>query len=83
MLRVLPLSARLERYVKRHQLSPAWEKQVALFCLNAFHPSLRTELLEPKHLRLYSFRITKSYRAIFVYRGNDEVEIIDINNHYR
>ncbi len=83
MPNVLPLSARLERYLKRHNLTRIWEKQLAFFRSNPFHPSLHTELLEPRYLRIYSFRLTRSYRAIFVYRGGDEVEIIDINNHYR
>jgi Txe/YoeB family toxin of Txe-Axe toxin-antitoxin module len=83
MPRVLPLSPRLERFIYHHQLTKIWEKQVTIFSIDPFYPSLRTELLEPKHFRLYSFRITKSYRAIFVYCGDDDVEIIDINNHYR
>lgn len=50
---------------------------------NAEHPGLHTEALEPKYLKIYSFRVTKKYRAIFIYRGPDVVEIIDINNHYQ
>jgi len=30
------------------------------------HSSLNTELLEPKHLRIHSFRIDIQYRAIFI-----------------
>jgi len=35
-----------------------------------------------KYLRIYSFRIDKKYRAIFIYTNN-EVEIITITNHYK
>jgi hypothetical protein len=30
------------------------------------HSSLNTELLEPKHRLIYSFRIDKKYRALFI-----------------
>ena len=39
--------------------------------------------MEPKHLRIYSFRITKNFRAVFVYNNNQTIEVVDINNHYR
>lgn len=51
--------------------------------MNSNHPSLHTEVLEPKYLKIHSFRVNKKYRAIFLYRGPDIVEIIDVNNHYR
>lgn len=80
---VFPLSARLEKYLKKHSLVKQFAKQKGLFEKDPFHPSLQTEILEPKHLKFYSFRITRKYRAVFVYIGNDQVEIIDINNHYK
>lgn len=43
---------------------------------------MHTEILEPKELRIYSFRIDDRYRAIFVFVDSKTVEIIDINNHY-
>ncbi|HAP66741.1 MAG TPA: hypothetical protein DCQ99_02770 [Nitrospinae bacterium] len=54
-----------------------------LFENNPFHPSLRTELLEPRNMRIWSFRIDRKYRAIFIFREKDTVEIIDINDHYQ
>ena len=33
-------------------------------------------------MRLWSFRIDRKYRAIFIFRGKDAVEVLDINNHY-
>ncbi|MBI2465900.1 MAG: hypothetical protein HYV66_01560 [Candidatus Sungbacteria bacterium] len=60
-----------------------FNKQKKLFEANTLHTSLKTEILEPKNLRIYSFRITRNWRAIFVYIGQDTIEIIDINNHYK
>jgi plasmid maintenance system killer protein len=80
---ILPLSARLVRYLEKRDLRKQFEKQKILFEHNPFHPSLETEILEPRHMRIYSFRITKKYRAIFIYREEGTVEMVDVNNHYR
>jgi len=82
-MRIQPLRGGLIEYLTDRNLTKRWEKQKFLFEQNPRHPSLETELLEPKHLKLYSFRITQKYRAIFVYAGNQQVEVIDINNHYK
>ena len=47
------------------------------------HPSLGTELLEPKHRLIYAFRIDKKYRALFIYLPDGKVEIIAVTKHYR
>lgn len=31
----------------------------------------------------YSFRLDRKYRALFIYTGEDEIEIIAITNHYK
>ncbi len=80
---ILALSTRLIRYLEKHGLHKQFEKQKAFFENNPFHRSLETEILEPRHLRIYSFRITKKYRAIFIYSGESKIEVIDINNHYK
>ena len=82
-MKVLSLQAQLVRYLQKHGLKKQFEKKKILFENNPFHPGLETEILEPRHLRIYSFRITQKYRAIFIYREDGVVEIIDINNHYR
>lgn len=82
-MRVLTLNKRLLKYLANHAIQKKFEKQGNLFEANPFHPSLRTEILEPRHLHIYSFRITRRYRAIFIYHENDIIEIIDINNHYQ
>lgn len=79
---VKPLRDDLIKYLKKHNIEKRYEKQVKLFLENPHHPSLNTETLEPKSLKIYSFRITRKYRAIFIITGNNEAEIIDINLHY-
>ena len=80
---ILPLKERLQKYLRRHSLERQFAKQLKLFRANPLHPSLHTEILEPKHHRIYSFRVTKRYRAIFIYRGSEIVEIVEINDHYQ
>jgi Txe/YoeB family toxin of Txe-Axe toxin-antitoxin module len=54
-----------------------------LFESNPSHPSLNTELLEPKHLLIYSLRIDLKHRALFICHPNDKIEIIAVTKHYR
>ena len=42
-----------------HGLVKKWQKATALFENNPSHASLNTELLEPKHRAIYSFRLAK------------------------
>jgi len=58
------------------------KKTKELFEKNPFHSSLNKEILEPKHLKIYSFKIDKKYRAIFIY-VDEKVETISITNHYK
>jgi len=60
-----------------------WEKAKKLFENDPFYPSLNTELLEPKHRVIYSFRIDKKYRALFICLPEDRVEILVVTKHYR
>ena len=82
-MKVLPLNKRLLNYLKKHRLLKRFEKQKSLFENNPFYPGLRTEILKPKHLRIYSFRLTRKYRVIFIYQSNFTIEILDINDHYQ
>lgn len=81
-MRVKPLSKKFEVYLREHQLIKKFNKQVKLFESNPRHPSLNTELLEPKSDGVYSFRIDKKYRALFII-VNKDAEIVDINLHYQ
>jgi hypothetical protein len=39
----------LKKYIQKHGLSKKWERMKILFEYDPSHPSLKTELLEPKH----------------------------------
>lgn len=80
---ILPIYPDLEVYLRKRNLQKKFEKQKRLFLQNIFYPGLETELLEPHHMRIWSFRIDSKYRASFIFRNSETVEIIDINNHYQ
>lgn len=82
-MKILPVHDEILNYMSARGLERKFEKQIALFTENPFHPSLETELLEPKHLRIWSFRVDRKYRAIFIFRERDIIEILDVNNHYQ
>lgn len=82
MPKMSPLRSDLEDYLKRRNLTKKFDKQASLLRKDVNHPSLHAEILEPRKLRIFSFRIDKKYRAIFIYR-DAEIEIIDINPHYQ
>jgi len=82
-MKILLLHSEIVEYLKERNLSKKFEKQRRLFEENPFHPGLKTELLEPRKMRIWSFRIDRKYRAIFIFRERDTVEIIDVNDHYQ
>ncbi len=69
-------------YIKKHLLEAKWRKTVKLFELDIKYPSLETELLEPKEEMIYSFRIDKKYRAMFMIKNN-VAYVFRITNHYK
>ncbi|MBM4402632.1 MAG: type II toxin-antitoxin system RelE/ParE family toxin [Candidatus Cloacimonetes bacterium] len=82
-MKIKPLRGDLQKVLGRHTLEKKFQKQAKYFEENSTHPSLKTEKLEPKNLNLYSFRINKKWRAIFLVDKNHQAEIIDINPHYQ
>jgi len=76
------LHPELQKYLKSHGLEKKFQKQAKIFQENPNRPSLNVEILEPKHRRIYSFRIDRKYRAIFITQQG-ETNIVDINNHYQ
>lgn len=82
-MRIKPLRQDLILFLKRRNLLKKFEKQGLTFCKNPSHPSLNTEILEPKKLKIYSFRVDRKYRAIFIFLKKDLIEIVDVNNHYK
>lgn len=82
LMKIRPLNDRLTRYLVSHRLEKKFIKQITIFQQNPRHPSLHTELLEPRSEEVYSFRIDRKYRVLFIV-VNSEVEIVDINDHYQ
>ncbi len=81
-MKVKPLNPRLAKYLRKHSLVKKFDKQLTLLLENPKHPSLNTELLEPKQMRVYSFRIDRKYRVNFgIVSGG--IEIFDITDHYQ
>ena len=83
MPKIAELRPDLQEYLDEHGLVKKWQKTKALFENNPFHASLNTELLEPKHRAIYSFRLDKKYRALFIHLGSGAVEVFAITKHYR
>jgi len=81
-MKIKPLRKDLTNYLSSHNLSKKWKKASAYFEENINHPSLNTELLEPRWRGIYSFRIDQKYRALF-FIIDGEAEIFQITNHYK
>jgi len=82
-MNITPLRDDLRKVLHKYNLENKFLKQKRLFESDSYYPSLHTEKLQPVHLNIYSFRIDKKYRAIFIVTEKKEVEIIDINMHYQ
>ena len=82
-MKILPVHPEILDYLRKRELEKKFLKQLALLQNNLNHPSLNLEILEPKHLRFYSLRVDRKYRAIFIFRDYDTIEIIEVNNHYQ
>lgn len=82
-MKIAPLHSEIKNYLAKRSLEKKFIKQKELFENNPFHPGLGTELLEPRRMRFWSFRIDRKYRAIFIFRETGVIEIIDINDHYQ
>lgn len=82
-MRILPIHPEIGKYLKTRKLEKKFEKQINLFKENPFYPGLRTELLEPRIMKIWSFRIDRKYRALFIFLEKDLIEIIDVNGHYQ
>lgn len=76
------VTSKVFRYLKAHNLDDKWKKAVSLFESNIKHPSLNTELMEPKEEMIYSFRVNRKYRALFMTKNNTAF-VFRITNHYR
>lgn len=79
---IKPLRPDLEAIINKRGLKRKWDKAKQLFKTNLRHPSLHTELLEPRWHGIYSFRLDKQYRALFFITEN-QAEVFSITNHYK
>lgn len=77
-----PLRKDLKEFIAARNLIKQWSKARYFFENNMRHPSLNTELLEPKWRGIYSFRIDLKYRALF-FISDDKAEVFRITKHYR
>ncbi|MEK7649018.1 MAG: hypothetical protein AAB400_03865 [Patescibacteria group bacterium] len=81
-MRIKPLRKDLEENIALHSLKCKWDKAKKFFEANLNHPSLKTEILEPRWRGIYSFRLDRKYRALFFIKDG-EVEVFSITNHYK
>ncbi|OGN03929.1 MAG: hypothetical protein A2831_02410 [Candidatus Yanofskybacteria bacterium RIFCSPHIGHO2_01_FULL_44_17] len=57
------------------------EKQEKLFRENPYHPSLRTEKLEPQGRQMWSLRVDRKHRIIFRFIDKNNVLFLTIGPH--
>lgn len=55
-------------------------KLLDIFSADPFHPLLHTKRLSGKLISQYSFRITRDWRALFVYESRDIIKLIDVGH---
>ncbi len=82
-MEILPVHQEIQKYLQIRNLEKKFRKQLKFLQNNLRHPSLNVELLEPRSLKFYSFRIDKKYRAIFIFRDPNIIEILEVNDHYK
>jgi len=80
---ILELRPDVASFLRKRGLWKKWLKARRLIENDPSHPSLNTELLEPKHRLIYSFRIDLKYRALFICHPEEQIEIIAVTKHYR
>ena len=63
-MNIAPLRQEIIDYLEKHSLTKKFNKQLNFLKIDFRHPSLHTEILEPKERGIRSFRlvITKHYQ---------------------
>lgn len=80
---VLEIHSRITARAIKLGVKKKFDKALELFKNNPFHPSLNTELLIPKSMGIWSFRVDKKVRALFFFRDDRKaVELLNITVHY-
>jgi mRNA-degrading endonuclease YafQ of YafQ-DinJ toxin-antitoxin module len=65
---------RLKKIVKKNSsLAKKFDKQIALFCNNINHPSLKTHKLQGERSEQYAFWIEGDLRIVFIWSGPDVI----------
>jgi len=83
MVDISPLSSFVLKKAKKHSLEKILSKQLLQLSKNPSYPSLNVELLAPKENGVYSFRLGRKYRVLFIYRDDKNlIEILTITLHY-
>lgn len=83
-MKILPISDKVCDYLKTRQLERKFQKQCRLLENNLRHPGLNVELLEPKELQVYSFRLDRKFRVIFFFPiPKTTIKIMKITDHYQ
>jgi len=84
VIKVLPLNPKVSKLLQKYRLESKFKKQIKLLSGNPKHPSLHLELLEPKQHGIYSFRLDRKFRALFIFRSDvASLEILTITVLYR
>jgi len=84
VFKILPVHPKVLKLIQKYNLRTKFEKQINLLAKDPRHPSLNLELLEPKKMGIYSFRIDRKFRAFLIFRPDkNSLEIINITVHYR
>ncbi|CAG1023458.1 hypothetical protein DOJK_02368 [Patescibacteria group bacterium] len=75
---------KLAKFLKTHtELIKPYTKTIKLLELDPYHPSLRLHKLEGRLKDLYSVSINLKYRIVINFIiENQQIILIDINNHY-
>lgn len=81
---IAPIKPKISEYLEKHGITKKFNKQLSLLRSDFRHPSLHTELLEPKERGIRSFRIDRSYRALLFYDPENKIiNILAITSHYQ
>ncbi|MBU1071115.1 type II toxin-antitoxin system YoeB family toxin [Patescibacteria group bacterium] len=80
---ILPPNKKVLQKANKLKILKKLNKAIKLLSNNPNHPSLNTELLHPKKMGIYSFRVDRKTRALFFKHKNKNVlEIINLTTHY-
>lgn len=84
MLKVLPINPKIWKKAKQLGVEKKLKKSIKLLSENWHHPGLNVELLEPKKMEIWSFRVNKKTRALFIWREDRKrIEVLNLTVHYR